>query len=228
MAILDRVTNMKKEGLSDQEVSNKLLDEGIAPRAINDALNQAQIKKAVEGEQMETNETQDQQTYSPMPEQENYYPPSQPATVSQDYYSQQPQQQQEYYPQENYGGGYEEGYSNAGNIGTSTIMEVAEQVFEEKIKNIQKQLENLGEFATLSKTKIDNFEKRLEKIESTIETLQIKILERVGSYGQGIDSIKKEMSMMQDTFSKTLPKLATQKTPSKKSSTKKKSHSKRK
>ena len=38
--------------------------------------------------------------------------------------------------------------------------------------------------------------------------MQIKILEKVGSYGGGLESIKKEMEMMQDSFSKTLPMLA--------------------
>ena len=32
--------------------------------------------------------------------------------------------------------------------------------------------------------------------------MQIAILEKVGSYGQNLDSIKKEMSMMQDSFTK--------------------------
>src|SRR3989344_4397433 len=35
-----------------------------------------------------------------------------------------------------------------------------------------------------------------------IYRLQISVLEKVGSYGQGIESIKKEMSMMQDSFGK--------------------------
>jgi len=43
---------------------------------------------------------------------------------------------------------------------------------------------------------------RLKKIETTMDKLQIAILEKVGSYGQNLDGIRKEMSMMQDSFSK--------------------------
>jgi len=41
-----------------------------------------------------------------------------------------------------------------------------------------------------------------------IETLQIKILEKIGSYGQSIESVKKEMNMMQDSFAKMVPDIA--------------------
>ena len=87
-------------------------------------------------------------------------------------------------------------------------MEIAEQVFEEKIKNIRKEMDSLREFATLAGAKISDFGERIKKIESIIDTLQIKILEKIGSYGQGLDTIKKEMNMMQDTFTKMVPDLA--------------------
>ena len=111
------------------------------------------------------------------------------------------QETESYSPQE----GYTE---NQGGFGTDTIIEIAEQVFEEKIKKLSQQISNFREFSAISETKFSNFENRLKKIESIIETLQIKILEKVGSYGEGLESIKKEMTMMQDSFSKTLPILA--------------------
>ena len=40
----------------------------------------------------------------------------------------------------------------------------------------------------------------MKRIESIIDKLQSSILEKVGSYGSNLDSIKKEMSMMQDSF----------------------------
>ena len=57
-------------------------------------------------------------------------------------------------------------------------------------------------------TKIDNISDRLKRIESNIDTLQAEILERVGSYGRGIEGVKKEMSMMQESFGKIVNNLA--------------------
>ena len=66
MAILDRVEQMKKQGLSEQEISNVLQEEGIAPKAITDALVQSKIKQTVQ------KETTMEETYDPnMPVQQN-------------------------------------------------------------------------------------------------------------------------------------------------------------
>ena len=91
---------------------------------------------------------------------------------------------------------------------TDTIIEIAEQVFSEKVRKIQKQLEEMNEFKTLAQTKIEHATERLKRIEATIDKLQIAILEKIGSYGKSLESIKKEMSMMQDSFGKMVPSLA--------------------
>ena len=111
-------------------------------------------------------------------------------------YTPQQYAQEEYTPQEY----AEEDEYTPSNI--DSIIEVSEQVFSEKIKTIQKQVDEIREFKTLIQPKIENISERLKKIETTIDALQLEILEKVGSYGTGIDSIKKEMSMMQDSFGK--------------------------
>ena len=57
---------------------------------------------------------------------------------------------------------------------------------------------------TLTQTKIDNIADRLKRIEATIDKLQMTILEKIGSYGNNLESIKKEMAMMQDSFGKVV------------------------
>ena len=48
MAILDQVMQMKKQGFGDSEIITALQEQGINPKAISDALDQSQIKNAVE------------------------------------------------------------------------------------------------------------------------------------------------------------------------------------
>ena len=202
MGALDQVRQMKEEGFSEEEILERLQEQGISPNSITDAFSQAKIKEIVEGEndfQEAPYPAQNNEAYAPqeMPQSPQYYSP-QESSYSQPY---QQQETESYSPQE----GYEN--SQAG-FGTDTIIEIAEQVFEEKIKKLSQQISNFKEFSAISETKFSNFENRLKRIESVMENLQIKILEKVGSYGEGLDSIKKEMSMMQDSFSKTLPMLA--------------------
>lgn len=205
MAVLEQVLNMKRQGIPEQEIINELRQNGISPREINDALKQAQIKDAVTdyGDEMQPSmmaqgevptPSQSSQTYQP-----GSYEDTQQAMPSQEY---APMPQQEYQPQEQqyYSPGATTEYS-AG-MDTDTIIEIADQIVSEKIKKIQEQLENTSEMADLLKTKTENISDRLKKIETIIDNLQIAILEKVGSYGQNLENIKKEMSMMQDSFSK--------------------------
>ncbi len=242
MGVLEKVSQMKRRGLSDEEIIGKLRDEKISPREIKDAMNQSQIKNAVSvaetsemepsmmeapvpetrGNQMPKMQEPVQQSsqgyakgsYTPktkeMPEEE--YPAPSP---QEEYYAPQPQQypqqqpaqqyQQEYQPQE-----YEYSQPYQETTSTDTIMEIAEQVFSENMKTIQKKIDEFSEFKTISQAKIDNAIERIKKIEMIIDKLQIAILEKIGSYGKTLDDIKKEMSMMQDSFGKIVNPLVDQ------------------
>ena len=216
MGALDQVKQMKQMGLSEQEISNRLFEQGITPKAITDAFSQAKIKEAVEGENDFTSGEGSPEsslgeiplgpeTPSPFSSPEIYAPQEMPPAQyypPQESSYPQPQETEAYYPQEGYG---QESENYDKGFGTDTIIEIAEQVFEEKVKKLSLQISNFKEFSAIAETKFSNFENRLKKVESIIENLQIKILEKIGSYGQGLESIKKEMNMMQDSFSKTLP-----------------------
>lgn len=231
MGVLDDVSRMKKEGLDEVEISDKLREQGVSPSEIDDAFHRMKIKNAISAEnnfevprpentmqnkqkpsgQFYTPRTKDieennfpnngEEYYAPPEENESYqnYPPQQIEQQNPESYSPQYQQYDEYQP----------GVGGAGGaVDTDTVIEIAEQVFSEKTKKMQKQIDALNEFATLAQTKISNDNERLKRIERIIDNLQIKILEKIGDYGENISSVKKEMSMMQDSFSKILPKLA--------------------
>ncbi|MBU0893864.1 MAG: hypothetical protein KKF48_04005 [Nanoarchaeota archaeon] len=257
MGVLDQVTQMRNQGIPEQDIIHNLQEQGVSPKAISDALNQSQIKNAVYGqENLEEYQPSinNQEMNAPEPISEEYYPQNQEsqkprsyAPYTQEYsdqeYAPQNQNYDQAYEQENYQPGYgnqepyqqdydrqeapqqgydtyapEENYSDS-------IIEISEQVFSEKMKKTQKKLDELTEFKTLAETKIQHLEISLKKIENIIDKLQIAILEKIGSYGQNLSSIKKEMSMMQDSFRKVATKKHTMHSESK---TSKKKTSKRK
>jgi len=47
MGILEQVTKMKEQGIPDNQIANKLQEQRVSPKEINDALNQSKIKNAV-------------------------------------------------------------------------------------------------------------------------------------------------------------------------------------
>ena len=208
MAVLEQVRQMKKQGLPNQEIINKLQEQNISPKEITDALEQSQIKDAIEGE----TKIMEEQTYEPNPNEmysneptttqpspQNYSPGTEP--IQNNYAG-----AQEYYPQEETEANY------AGTTNTDTLIEISEQVFTEKIKKIEKEIDKFKEFSILTQTKLENVEGKLKRIESIIDNLQIKILEKISSYGNNLNSIKKEMTMMQDSFTKMIPEIAKKQT----------------
>jgi len=216
MSILEQITQMKSQGKRDEEIINVLRQQNLSPREINDALSQLEIKNAVSGSMENHEKEASEEYYSPSTNEPSPQIPQTPQLEPSPEYPNSPQeysqsnQQQEFYPQEGYGA-----YDNYNNYApanfeensgrnSNTMMEIAEQVFSEKIKKTQKSLNEIKEFKTLTETKIDNFAERLKKIETIIDRLQITILEKIGSYGSNLEGIKKEMSMMQDSFGKII------------------------
>ena len=197
MTILEQVSEMKNQGISEEEIIKKLQDLGASPKAINDALDQEKIKKAVSEE-----------------EEEYGMPSSQPQKMQRSINTQEIPDDQMYYPQpeEEYSpqdySQYQENSTYTQGFDTNTIIEISEQVFSEKIQKIQKLVDEFSEFKTLTETKIENISLRIKRIESISDKLQTAILEKIGSYGSNLESIKKEMSMMQDSFGKMINPLA--------------------
>jgi len=228
MSILDQVTQMKSQGAQDSEIIQHLQNQGIPPREIQDALGQASIKSAVDGSQISgmqqsimnspqedysEQENYPQQnnysqnyaaapapTYDSQIPQQSYAPQMPPANTYQEYPQQEYNQDysQDYYAQNQSVGGYE--YAQPSDSGT--LVEIAEQVFTEKVRKIQRQLDKLNEFRTLSETRLSNIEVRLKRMEEMFDKLQLSILDKVGSFGKNVSNIQKEMDMMQDSFSK--------------------------
>ena len=227
MGILEQVINMKKQGLNENEIIRNLQEQGITPREISDALIQSQIKKAVISENEESmqpsimrnyapekvSEILNPQYYSDEGEEDDYspqFPQTQNYSRFQSPYSQQEESyNEEYYPQETYS---EEGYSESS---IDNMIEIAEQVFSDKMKKVQNQIKELLEFKAIHDSKVQNLSDRLKRIEKMFDRMQISIINKIGNYGKNLETLKKEVEMVEDSFSKVLDKKLPKK-PSKK------------
>ena len=229
MGTLEDVTQLRQQGMTDDQIAGQLQQQGVPPKQVQDAIGQSNIKNAVSGSpeaaggnQMQPSITEGTAT----PEQ----PAAQPAAAAapahspstQEMGAQQTQYGEEFYPQE----GYYDDHGGGGGYDSQTFVEIAEQAFAEKIKPTENKLSKLNEFMTLSKTQIEGMNERLQRMEKHFDKLQLEILEKIGSYGRNIAGIKDEMSMMRNSFSKVVKhKTATHhipKTPVKKRKTSKK------
>lgn len=218
MGLIEEINQMKNQGMDEKEISDNLQEKGVAPKSINDAFNQMKIKNAISSEQDESMRIPEensgimktgQNLYQPKTmeignyQRQNMYVPEPQEEMRMSESAPQNYVQEEYSPQE----GYENYETGEAGYYSDNLIEIAEQVFTEKIKKIEKQVEVLNEFATLAETKISNNHERIKRVETIMDKLQVAILEKIGSYGKNIEGIKKELEMMQDSFGKMTSKL---------------------
>jgi hypothetical protein len=237
MGTLEKIMDMKKNGIPESEIIASLKNEGISPLEISDSLNQSKIKEAV-GEASQTegmtpsimgNEEEEEEiptpednspapgdVYSPQgnpppqPRENNYSinagNPGESPQYGEELYA-VPQPPETYMPQaqpmegEYYDEYSQEGYTDYGSS-SDTMIEIAEQVFSENLKVIEEQIRNLNEFKTIYSTRIDDINERLKRMEKYFDKMQMSIIDSVGGYGKELDLIKKEMDMIEDSFSK--------------------------
>jgi len=142
-----------------------------------------------------------QNTMPPQPEPQQYQQPiSQPPQQFQEPYpatdlqpAESPQSQEQY-PE----------YEYQQSVDVETITEIAEQITEEKTEKIKKQIEILAKTKEDSISKIDQINKRLEKIENSFNELQMAILGKIGDYTQNLQNISQDLHATQESFSKVL------------------------
>ena len=200
MTLLEEIDKMKKEGLSDSQISRRLREEGVSPKEIDEALEQGQVKSAVSN-------------YEDLPEPAAPYPTFETEIAN---HPQEDLQEPaialgnapypEDYSEEEYGGYPQYQYQEP--LDTEMISEITEQILEEKTKEMQKDLSEFAKFRIEIQGKVDNIEDRLKRIERTIDKLQTSIIGTMGSYGKNISDLKKEMETTQESFSKVINPLA--------------------
>lgn len=228
MPLINRIGQMKKEGLDEGQIAQRLREEGVSPREIDEAFDQNQVKSAVGTyEDVPTDMPPSREfpresgrefasqpvSYSQFPQPaeqiaENQTPfeeqtllevPQQPEEGS----PQQPEniQQEEQYPEYQY-------QPETPPIDTEMITDLIEQITDEKTGEIQKTISELSKFKAEIQGKVDSLNERLKRIEQTIDRLQASVIGQIGNYGRNISDLKKEMVMTQESFSKILNPLS--------------------
>lgn len=194
MAALEKVMQMRTQGLSESQIINTLKQEGVSPKEIYDALTQSQIKSELsqapqieyETDEMKPSMTQQDPPYFP---EEGYIDSNQ---TQPEYAEPQKEYYQEYQPVQQQTADIE------------TINEIAEQIVEEKNIELKKQISEIKNFKEEAKADINELDKRLEKLENNYNELQIAIIRKIGDYGENIKNIAAEMHENQNSFSKML------------------------
>ncbi|MEN9626528.1 MAG: hypothetical protein RL557_856 [archaeon] len=210
MAVLEIISQMKGNGTPTAQIIQSLKEQGYSPKEINEALSQSEIKS----ELIRTNQVSPQQDIpqqfepgelQPSIESQAQMPPSEPAQEQQypEYNPQQyPQQEQEQY-QQPMPVQYPE-YQSPQSIDYETIGDLATQIIDEKMKDMKKELSLATKFRKNMTEKINEIENNLQKLENTLNELQMALIRKMGSYGEHVETIANELKATQNSFSKMI------------------------
>jgi len=214
MDILKQIIEMQGQEFSDEEIYKRLKNEGVSPKEIYDAINQAKIKKAVSqdnGNEMASplNEGQikggdfippnapspNQQQAQDFPEQnpEDYISQTEEQNYQNNYYTPSPQS----YSDQNY-------YVPQGSTDTATVSEIAEQIVSEKISELKKETGDISAFQTRIQEEVYDIDERLKRIENSIDKLQQAVIGKIGEFGDSAAMIHKDIDNLHGTVSKLM------------------------
>ena len=65
-----------------------------------------------------------------------------------------------------------------------------------------KNIKDLLEFKKITEAKLIDFNERLKRMEKNFDKMQLSILDKVSEYGKGLDYLRKEVKMVEDSVSK--------------------------
>jgi len=149
------------------------------------------------------------------------FPPSPQDTI-------QMQNQYQDYPQETYDPNLYPEYSPPESTDFEAINDITNQLIDEKMQNLKKDLSISIKSKEQTTEKILQIESRLDKIENTLNELQMSLIRKIGDYGENIDNISKELKATQNAFAKVIDPIIDEKKESKPSTKKLKKPSKEK
>ncbi|MFA5258689.1 MAG: hypothetical protein WC979_05130 [Candidatus Pacearchaeota archaeon] len=229
MATLERVIQMKQQGMSDSQIVGSLRQEGVSPKEISEIISQSNIKLALNQENSFEGGNPDGQTENSMQQSimgspgqmapqmpvdkegftdysANSSPPPQQEEQQpvQEFQGNPEQTYQEYYPE--YQQQYQE-YQPQQALDIETVNDIAEQLIEEKTEKLEKQISAFTKFREELQFDVEKMNERLTKIEVKFDELQMAIIKKIGEYGRDIGNISKEMHLTQESFSKVLDPL---------------------
>jgi len=213
--------------LRSEKYSPLKIEDALNQSKIKEAVTDPNPTEGMNASIMNSNNEQNEMEQKEEPkEEENFYSPRAPEpqeapTPPQEPYSQQNPYAQQAYPdnqasqapfgqfeQENYPSDYDENYDDYSTAdpsyasSTDAIIEVSEQVFSEKIRPLTKNIKDLLEFKKITEAKLIDFNERLKRMEKNFDKMQLSILDKVSEYGKGLDYLRKEVKMVEDSVSK--------------------------
>ena len=220
MSLVDTINQMRQNNMNDNEIMRSLQEQGYSPAEIDYSLSQANIVPAStqDNEEKQMFQVQNSINHQDQNEMQGMQPSMMSAPVQNSQrpmlqgYSQYPQTPVQQPITQEMGQPYEQyaeypsqqEYEPYLPSTSDTMTEIAQEIVDEKLQKIDKEIGNLAEFKINMDSRMKSLSDKIKRIESIIDKLQLSILKKVSMYGEDLSEIKSEITKTQESFSKVL------------------------
>ena len=188
------VLTMVEQGISNEEIITALQGRGYSNTQISEAINQANTKTSVEGNNIQRM-------------------PTEPARGLQRSVLDAPDVPQP--PQEPQGYNAPTLGSPSGTVGEvnrgtlERIEEIAESIIDEKWKHVIEDIGDLGAWKEKIKTDITSIKQELVRLETRFSSMQQAVLRKVGQYDEGIEEVGTDIKALEKLLKAIINPLTT-------------------
>jgi DNA-binding transcriptional MerR regulator len=181
MDLADAIAEMLKAGYSEEQIIDYLRQQGFSPKEVLDALNKLKLRKE---------EVMPSIMEVPQPSQPS--PPFEAKT-------------EKLIPQMPFA--EEATIAQMPSYGLETIETLAEEIINEKFELMKRRIGDIEELKKSLEDKIKSLEEKVRRIEYNLDNINLLILKRHEEQHREIKQIGKEISMLEEAFSKVLKPL---------------------
>jgi len=193
--LIDAITELKRYGYSDDQIITYLQQQGFKPKEILDALNQAKLGKPVEEAQPSIMEEVPSPTAVPSPQMQVVPPPSTgqaPELMPSVPFSEETPAAA--YPSQGYD--------------IESIEAIAEEIVKEKWDMLKRRIGDIEDLRKQIDSKIIGIEDRLKRVELSLDKIHLLVLKRQDEQAKEIRAVGKEITLLEEAFSKILRPLS--------------------
>ena len=218
---LKTALELSQSGRSDSEVSSEMKEMGFSAREINEAINEANIKKSItekpisgtsEMSEMEPSimeKSSEEEMEVPVPSAQTAYKKVKQEKTEQAPYGYQ-QEAAPYSPQQYQQVQEPQYYSEQPqqqNVDIELVEEISEEIVNEKFTELNAKIGDIPAFKQSVEKRIDDVEDRLKRIEANLDKIQIALLGKIREYGDNVKTLSSEIQTVENSFSKIIDPL---------------------
>jgi len=190
---LEKVLNLRNQGLSNDQIIQTLQREGYKVDSIYHAISQADVKEGIEsvpikklGETGDTMAEESPKNYPSYPTEET--PPAEEAPIAPDMPP----------------GGFPPTEFHPSST-TETVQEVAEAIINEKWSELIGSVNKIMEWKEATESRITKIEQKFADLEKNFDALHSGVLEKIGEYDRSVAEIGTDIKALEKVFQKILP-----------------------